>query len=227
MSQFETTLERSQATGIVRDKHGVAFIPATQRPDGTWRKAQRVKAGFVPEEDRKRYETTASRNRRLGGIPGMSARPAAASSPSLSLTSAQTKPSKEPMTKGQKKNLKKSLQRQKKRDEKAAAEIQQQYHYLADENTSIEEVTSRLVTTSLNENKKSTTETGLPVALGRENNEKDDKAKKIKNIRKKLRQIEDLENKIDSGLEPDQMQLEKIAKKEAWLEELEALEESS
>ena len=64
-------------------------------------------------------------------------------------------------------------------------------------------------------------------AGGKDNSEaKPDLAKKLKNLKKKLKQIEDLENKIKSGelKNPEKDQLEKVSKKQAVMDEIEDIE---
>jgi len=56
----------------------------------------------------------------------------------------------------------------------------------------------------------------------------DDTAKRIKALKKKLRQMDDLQAKIDSGeiAKPDKTQLEKLARREGVQKELDQLEKS-
>lgn len=44
-----------------RDDDKYDIIPASQRPDGTWRKEVKVKKGYVPPDEVQKFETKGSR----------------------------------------------------------------------------------------------------------------------------------------------------------------------
>ena len=55
----------------VRNDKGEWVLPATRRPDGTWRKEIRVKEGYVPPDEVAAYVPAGARAVKSRGIPGM------------------------------------------------------------------------------------------------------------------------------------------------------------
>ncbi|QDS78171.1 hypothetical protein FKW77_005287 [Venturia effusa] len=69
----DTSPEPSSKAGIKTDKDGNRIIPSSVRPDGTLRKAIKVRPGFTPPEDIEVYKNRTAeawKSGGKGGVPG-------------------------------------------------------------------------------------------------------------------------------------------------------------
>ncbi|XP_077983727.1 partner of Y14 and mago-like [Glandiceps talaboti] len=183
----------SDPSNIVRDDSG-SYIPATQRPDGSWRKARRVKDGYVPQEDVPVYESKGKQW--MNSIPKL---------PPGYVEESKEEP-KKTMSKSAKKNERRK-QKKKEKKEFGSSEALGEDH--------ADELAEMFDKTMIN------------IPRQNQGNEPKNPSKRIKNIKKKLRQIEDLEEKIASGTitSPSKEQLDKIARKQDLEDELLMLED--
>ncbi|XP_055613337.1 partner of Y14 and mago [Uranotaenia lowii] len=254
-------------TTYATDSQG-KFIPATQRPDGTWRKPRRVRDGYIPQEEVPLYESKGKLFAQKPALPpGMSPEMAqkmkekreqeqrirqqreAAEAARRSAQNAQhqtpgllilhsdsgnkhqqnqsqqqrqqnAKPSK-PKKKAA--ELPDVLLEQRQRDEqKQARQLQQNQKTAKSQQTKSQQLDD--ATKTFNDLSLSNSN-----SLGGEASEgHTDLSKKLRKLRKKIREIEIIEERlrVSDGPRPDKDQIEKAKRKPEILKEIEELEKT-
>jgi len=199
---------------VRNDTTGDLFLPASRRPDGTWRKPRRVREGYVPQEEVPVYESK--------GKQWAKSQPAYPVGMNPALVAVKTN-SEKPSIPGLPATAAKQSNKKKKNSEKKVK-------------AEVKEVTKALSGFTIQEpvfNTAPVSKTAKVPVVGtktevtvNDSTTATDPAKRLKNLKKKLKDIEALENKVKNGelKNPDKDQIEKIKRKKDVAKEINELE---
>jgi len=204
-----------QGMSYVDPDTGHTMMPGSQRPDGTWRKPRRVKEGYTPQDEVPLYESKGkqiAKARAEGYIPGL-CNPTnnitdfkidmfVVPPPVITIPGLNVDPSPTPTSSNSSKV--------KKKKNKSSGKLQNH----AMEN-GVADISEKMSAAHITQDQAKRVQ---PVAT--------DPAKKLRNLKKKMRDIEALERKLDAGEieNPEKEQLDKVAKKAEVAREIASLE---
>jgi len=194
-------VEVSSAGIAVDAVTGERYIPASRRPDGSMRREIRIRPGYRPPEDIEVYRNRAAeawKNRGKGGVPG--AEGLKDDSPAKSASASSNKNAK---------------RREAKRRAKAAA---------SQNDGTAESGDGKKATEVDNDSDKSKPDEQQQSAAAEPAVDPEiEKEKKVRNLKKKLRQARELRDKKDKGESLLPEQLEKVIKIQEIIRQLDAL----
>lgn len=177
------------------DGQGKYEIKASMRPDGTWRKPRKVKEGYIPQDEVPKYESKGKLFGQKPNLPVGFCPKVVAESRASAVTKTQQQQKKTPSVPGLL-----VIKKEPKKDKQSSPKIAN-----AINTTKVQELEEKF-------------EDALEI------DPLVDIYKRLKRLRRKIRDIEVLEQKLKVGEKPEKDQLEKIERKQEIMKEIHELE---